>query len=301
MAMNDLRGMVTHVQRMSLHDGPGMRTTIFFKGCNLRCKWCHNPETFSLNQELGWIRNKCIRCGVCLEKCPSGALSVQDDEIARNRNVCIGCHTCVEECYAGAHHLIGKTYSTEDLCNIAEEDRGFFENSGGGVTVSGGEPTVQYSFLKELLKALHEKDFHVALQTNLKASWDKYEELLPYVDYFMCDLKVLDKEAHRYWTGTDNELILANMVRLDASGKRYCVRTPVVPGVNDRKEQLRQMSDFVSKLKHAEKYELIPFHPLASYKYKDLGMKYEFETVKEIPKNEFKELKQTFEFNINYQ
>jgi pyruvate formate lyase activating enzyme len=172
-----------------------------------------------------------------------------------------------------------------------EDDRSIFENSGGGVTVSGGEPMVQFPFLLELVKTLSAKGFHVTLQTNLNTAWDKYQAILPYVNYFMCDLKLLDAEAHRYWTGADNRLILENIGRLDASGASYCLRTPVIPGVNNRDEQLQQMSDFVSGLQHLDYYELLPFHPLATYKYKDLGMEYEFETVKEIPATEFAELK----------
>jgi pyruvate formate lyase activating enzyme len=176
-----------------------------------------------------------------------------------------------------------------------EDDRSIFENSGGGVTVSGGEPMVQFPFLLELVKALSEKGFHITLQTNLNAAWNKYQALLLYVNYWMCDLKLLDSEAHRYWTGTDNRLILENIRHLDVSGVSYCLRTPVIPGVNNKKEQLQQMSDFASGLHHLDYYELLPFHPLASYKYKDLGMEYEFETVKEIPATEFVELKKKFE------
>jgi pyruvate formate lyase activating enzyme len=156
---------------------------------------------------------------------------------------------------------------------------------------------MQFPFLQELVKALSEKKFHVTLQTNLNAAWNKYQAILPYVNYFMCDLKLLDAEAHRYWTGANNRLILENIRHLDASGVPYCLRTPVIPGVNNKKEQLQQMSDFVSELHRLDYYELLPFHPLATYKYKDLGMEYEFETVNEIPATKFAELKKMFEIN----
>jgi pyruvate formate lyase activating enzyme len=266
----------------------------------MRCKWCHNPETFSPAPELGWLKTKCIGCGVCLEKCPQAALSLVGDEIERNRRLCSGCNTCIAECYPQAHHRIGSEYTVEELCGKMEDDRSIFENSGGGVTISGGEPMVQFPFLLELLKALSAKGFHVTLQSNLNTVWDKYQAILPYVNYFMCDLKLLDAEAHRYWTGADNKLILENIKNLDASAVHYCLRTPVIPGVNNKPEQLQQMSNFVAKLNNLDYYELLPFHPLATYKYKDLGIKYEFETVQEIPTTEFAELKKMFETkNIN--
>lgn len=291
-----MQGVITHIQRMSLHDGPGIRSTIFLKGCNLQCKWCHNPETFSLQPELGWAQNKCIHCGTCIQKCAEGALSIQgDDIIARNKELCTGCNTCVSECYPGAHYRLGERYSVEQLCRMVEEDRRIFEGSGGGVTLSGGEPTIQRVFLQTLAEALHEKGFHVTLQTNLYAPWEVYETLLPYIDYFMCDLKHLDTEEHRRWTGQGNETILANLLRLNQAGVRYVVRTPVIPGVNNREDQLRAMYRFVSQLGNVEGYELLPFHPLASYKYHHMGMDYVFEATREIPQEEFAELKKQFE------
>lgn len=291
-----MQGVITHIQRMSLHDGPGIRSTIFLKGCNLQCKWCHNPETFSLQPELGWAQNKCIHCGTCIQKCAEGALSIQgDDIIARNKELCTGCNTCVSECYPGAHYRLGERYSVEQLCRMVEEDRRIFEGSGGGVTLSGGEPTIQRVFLQTLAEALHEKVFHVTLQTNLYAPWEVYETLLPYIDYLMCDLKHLDTEEHRRWTGQGNETILANLLRLNQAGVRYVVRTPVIPGVNNREDQLRAMSRFVSQLGNVEGYELLPFHPLASYKYHHMGMDYVFEATREIPQEEFAELKKQFE------
>jgi pyruvate formate lyase activating enzyme len=180
---------------------------------------------------------------------------------------------------------------------MVEEDRSIFEISGGGVTISGGEPTVQYDFLKELLEALHLGGLHVTLQTNMYAHWDMYESIIPYVDYFLCDLKLFDAEKHSYWTGKGNQIILENLQKLDKTGKQYRVRTPVIPGVNNRKEQLRELFDFVTRLQHVEAYELLPFHSLASYKYHNMGMDYAFEKTKEIPDDKFLELKKLFEIN----
>jgi pyruvate formate lyase activating enzyme len=293
--MASTQGIITHLQRMSLHDGPGIRTTVFFKGCNLRCKWCHNPETFSLWPELGWTSGKCMHCGACIVKCPRRALSVGGGDIVREGSMCVGCNVCVEECYTGAHHLIGKSRSVEQICRAVEEDRSIFEMSGGGVTISGGEPTVQYDFLKELLEALHLKGIHTALQTNMYAPWEMYEGILPCVDYFMCDLKLFDDAEHARWTGKGNRSILRNLQNLDGTGRRYRVRTPLVPGVNDSPEQLEELSAFAGSLKNLEAYELLPFHPLASYKYHAAGIDYAFEKTAPTPGNEFLELKKTFE------
>lgn len=290
-----MKGIITHTQRMSLHDGPGIRNTIFFKGCNLRCAWCHNPETLSLQPELGWAENKCIHCGVCEEKCPQRALSVQGNGIVKKKEACTQCGTCVNECYANAHYLIGKEYTEDELCRMMEQDRDIFQRSGGGVTLSGGEPMVQHKFLLVLAQALHAQGLHVTLQTNLYASWNLYETILPYIDYLMCDLKHLDSEEHRRWTGQGNKTILANLHQLDATGKKYIVRTPVIPGVNNKEEQLRDISHFVSQLHNTEGYVLLPFHPLAAYKYHNMGIEYEFETIDEIPHEEFATLKEQFE------
>ena len=280
---------------MSLHDGNGIRTTVFFKGCNLRCKWCHNPETFRKQKELSWIGKQCIKCGICVQECQSKALEIKGNEIARNPELCTFCRKCVNNCFAEAHQILGKEYTVTKLCDEVEKDRFVFERSGGGVTISGGEPMVQFPFLKLLLKELNSRKIHVCLQTNLSFEWEKYEEIIPYIDYFMCDLKHIYPEEHLYWTGRDNRTILANLENLDKSGKLYCVRTPVVPGVNNDPETMKQISGFVSTLKNPDYFELLPFHRLATYKYKNIGMDYEFERISEIPEEEFRSLQKQFQ------
>lgn len=280
---------------MSLHDGDGIRTTIFFKGCDLHCRWCHNPETLFIRPELEWIENKCIGCGVCLRACPQKALKLDKGRVVRSEELCKECLTCCNACYAEAHHCIGELYTVEELCAKVEMDRTVFVQSGGGVTISGGEPMMQYSFLKELLRALTEKQYNICLQTNLTSNWAKYRALLPYVDLFMCDFKHIDTDKHFYWTGKGNEKILENINNLDRSGAAYCLRTPVVPGVNDSDEVLCRMRDFVSRLKNIKRYELLAFHPLASYKYNNLGMEYEFESAPEMSKEKLQQLKNKYE------
>jgi len=236
-----------------------------------------------------------------VEKCEKKALSIKEDNIIRNQETCIQCNNCVTECYSNAHYLIGKKYSVEQICLMVEEDRSIFEMSGGGVSISGGEPTIQFNFLKELLETLHLRGLHVTLQTNMYTHWNIYESIIPYVDYFMCDIKLSDTKEHHYWTGKGNQTILENIQKLDKTGKPYRVRTPVIPGVNNRKEQLQELSDFVGHLKNMEAYELLSFHPLASYKYHNMGMDYAFEKIKEIPQDEFGELKKLFEIDKHKQ
>jgi pyruvate formate lyase activating enzyme len=291
-----MNAMITHIQRMSVHDGDGIRTTIFFKGCNLRCKWCHNPETFSSEKEGEWIKSKCIHCRECVKQCPADALSIVKDEIIRDKNLCEKCYTCVELCYPGAHQIIGKSITTAELCEQIAEDKSIFEQTGGGITLSGGEPMLQFPCVKELAGALSEQGYNIVLQTNLSVRWKLYKEIIPHINHFMCDLKLLDSEAHQHWTGQDNRLILENMLKLEASGVSYCLRTPVIPGVNDNEEQLATMSAFAKKMKHIKSYELLAFHPLASYKYKQLEMDYMFENAQPVQPDKFAKMREKFEF-----
>jgi pyruvate formate lyase activating enzyme len=298
-----MQATITHIQRMSLHDGAGIRTTVFFKGCNLRCAWCHNPETFSTATELEWVKNRCLHCGECIRSCPAGALSIAGDNIVRDNNRCnlcrdAACHvsTCTTVCFSDAHQIIGKPATMNDLCQQIEEDRNIFEQTGGGVTLSGGEPMLQFPFVKELAKTLSQRGYNLVLQTNLSMKWNLYREILPFINHFMCDLKHLDGEAHQRWTGQSNCLILENILKLDRSGASYRLRTPVVPSVNDSEDDLVAMSAFAKTLKNITSYELLPFHPLAAYKYEQLGLKYAFANVKPIQTESFAGLKRKFEF-----
>lgn len=293
---NEVRGCISYIQEMSVHDGEGLRTTVFFKGCDLRCKWCHNPETFIIKQQLEWISSKCISCGKCLDICPNSALSIDENRIKRNLSLCIQCLKCVGVCCTGAHNLVGNWYTVDELFSKIVKDNIVYNFSNGGVTISGGEPTLQYDFLLALVKRIAESNINICIQTNLNALWDKYEHLIPFVDYFMCDFKLLNPIEHRHWTGQDNANILKNIKLMDQQGIAYCLRTPVIPGINDDEKILKEMSDFAHTLKHIRKYELIPFHPFASYKYENLGIKYEFKDVNQMSHTQFELLKQKYEF-----
>jgi len=270
-----VNGIVTDIQRFSVHDGPGIRTTVFLKGCNLRCAWCHNPETLRPEPELQVLPAKCIGCGACLKACPNGAHEVgPDGRRLFHRDRCTACGACAEVCYAGALVLVGRDMTADEVVAEVLEDRPFYEESGGGVTVSGGEPLFQRDFAVEVLRLCRQEGLHTAVETNLAAPWDDVAALLPVTDLFMVDVKVLGSEAHRRWTGAGNESILAGLRRLAEGGQTLVVRTPVVPGVNDTPEEIGAVADLVRDFQNLAYYELLPYHPLGAGKYESLGMAY---------------------------
>lgn len=267
-----MEALVTAVQRMSIHDGPGIRSTVFLKGCNFRCRWCHNPETWSRKPELQYIKPKCIDCGLCASLCHRKAIEILDGKHVIDRNSCDICGVCSENCPSGALSVVGTIYSPESLFNTVMTDKVFYETSGGGVTVSGGEPFLQHAFLKTFLGMCHEQGLHTAVETNLSLPWDLIEDVLDLVSLWMCDLKCMDNEKHIEWTGCGNAAVLENLRKLSASGAEILVRTPVIPGFNDNEEDIRQICTFLSGLKPGVRYELLPFHVLGFGKFGDLGL-----------------------------
>ncbi|GAF05464.1 4-hydroxyphenylacetate decarboxylase activating enzyme [Saccharicrinis fermentans DSM 9555 = JCM 21142] len=256
----------------------------------MRCKWCHNPETFSSKCELEWVSDKCTNCQACISECKTGALKVVNNKIAFDKSKCNNCFACIEVCYSEALHQIGRTVSSEELYKEIAIDIPYFEESGGGITLSGGEPLFQFDFVKEILVHLKQKGIHTAMETNLSYRWDLYKELLPNLDYVMADFKLFYSDIHKIWTGLKNSRIIENIIHLDQTGIPYELRTPVIPGVNDSHEMIEKMAQFVSSLNNAKSYTLLPYHPLGATKYKNLGINNPMEGVKEIPKSNFKEL-----------
>ncbi len=267
-----MEGLITTIQRMSLHDGPGIRSTVFLKGCNLHCAWCHNPETLSRKPELEWIGQKCIGCCSCTEVCPTGAFSKQNGSLVFRKNLCSVCFRCLPVCYAEAIGKVGREVSPEDVFAEAEQDFPFFKNSGGGITLSGGEPMLQPEFTMQTLALFKKAGIHTALDTNMTIAWSRYEKVLPYADLVLADLKMMNPELHQKWTGKRNETILENLHQLDTTGIPYFIRTPVVPGVNDNEKEITAMTTFAASLKNLKKYELLPYHTLGSCKYDNLGI-----------------------------
>ncbi len=278
-------GLVFNIQRFSIHDGPGIRTTVFVKGCSLRCFWCHNPEGLESKIEIQFSPSKCIGCGACIEVCAHGGHVFVDGAHVYVRENCRLCGQCVEECFAGALELTGKRMSVDEVMQEVLADRPFYETSGGGVTLSGGEPMMQELFTRAILQRCKAEGLHTAVETSANYGWKRLEALLPWIDLFMIDLKHLNSDAHRAATGVPNERILDNAERLMHTARPVWFRTPVVPTVNDTPEEIAEIAAFVRRLTDVRLQskganadlpllELLRFHRLAADKYRGLGMEY---------------------------
>lgn len=278
------KGLIFNIQRFSLHDGPGIRTTVFFKGCPLRCAWCQNPEGFDMNSTLFRSGTKCISCRSCEENCPEGALVLKPSGIVIDRAKCKLCFTCAEVCPVEAIQVVGQEITVQDLLAEVLKDRIIFEESGGGVTISGGEPLMQPDFLIALLKALNNENVHTAIETSGCAPWDILESSVVWTDLVYYDLKLLDEEKSKTYLGASGSLIIDNLRNLIKKGANVRVRMPYIPSVNDDPDNLKQVSNFLKSLGVSE-LELIPYHNLGIEKYSGLDLNsYRFHI--EVPASE---------------
>jgi pyruvate formate lyase activating enzyme len=281
-----LQGIVTNIQRFSIHDGPGIRTTVFLKGCNLRCFWCHNPETLDRDPELQIFPDRCIGCGECFERCPQGAHVMTDGKRTFLRDLCQACGTCVETCYAQSLLLVGERKTVDEVVDEVLRDLPFYETSGGGVTLSGGEPLLQFDFSYAILERCREKGLHTAIETAANFAWERVAAILPVTDLVMMDVKLMDAERHKSATGVPNARILENAVHLGREAPALIVRTPIVPGINDNPEDVAAIAEFVAGLPNLLYYELLPFHPMASGKYDSLDIDYSARELKSPSKEQ---------------
>jgi pyruvate formate lyase activating enzyme len=271
-----MTGLIFHIQRFSVNDGPGIRTTVFLKGCPLRCRWCHNPESISPARQLLLREELCIRCGDCASLCKNGAIRKIDGSYVTDRDVCLVCGTCVGACYAEAREIVGCEMTTDEVLAEVEKDRVFYDQSAGGVTISGGEPLFQHEFLLSLLMASKEKSIHTTVDTTGYTSPEILEYISKFVDLFLYDVKTLDDKRHREYAGVSNRLILGNLRRLVGWGKRVIVRVPLIPGVNDDETSVRGIGEFVQGLGGVSEIHVLPFHTTGREKYRRLGMEYRF-------------------------
>jgi pyruvate formate lyase activating enzyme len=268
-------GWVFNIQKFSVHDGPGIRTTVFLKGCPLRCAWCDNPESQSKEPHMVFWDERCIRCNTCLSVCPQSAIVA--DEAGRKQvspERCDLCGRCLEECYAGALERIGRLVTVDQVLSLVEEDRPFYDQSGGGVTLSGGEPFTQPGFSQSLLRGCQERGIRTAIETCGHAPWKVCQALLPHLDLILYDLKEVDPVRHRRYTGVSNELILNNLRRLARTDKPIVVRRPVIPGYNDDEESIHALARFVRQLDTVREINLLPYHRFGQGKYERLGTEY---------------------------
>jgi pyruvate formate lyase activating enzyme len=269
-----ITGVVFDIKRYSIHDGPGIRTTIFLKGCPLRCWWCHNPESQSPAIEMIFRENRCIRCGACEAACVHDAISWNDHGPVHDPDKCARCGACADVCYAEARERIGRVMTVAQVMAELERDIAFYDESGGGVTLSGGEPLWQQDFALTLLQACKEKEIHTALDTCGFAAWKIFERLREYVDVFLYDLKLIDSEQHRKFTGQSNALILGNLEALSHCGHKIILRVPIIPGINDEAATVRQLAVYAATLPRLHEIELLPYHRIGVDKYERLSNVY---------------------------
>lgn len=264
-----MKAIISDIKHFAVHDGDGIRTTVFFKGCPLKCVWCHNPEGIGFKPQVAYHENKCIGCMECAAVCPAGAHG-SGDLHAFDREKCLGCGACEEACLGGALKFYGKTVTVEQLLPGLLEDKAFYDNSGGGVTLSGGECLMQADFCAELLRALKEKGIHTAVDTCGFVSRETLDKVIPYADIFLYDLKAYDEDCHIRCTGQSNRMILDNLRYLDSRGKKCEIRIPFVPGFND--DQMEKLAAFVKTLGNITKVKVLAYHNYAGSKYGALGM-----------------------------
>ncbi|PIU22826.1 MAG: glycyl-radical enzyme activating protein [Chloroflexi bacterium CG08_land_8_20_14_0_20_45_12] len=280
MKNQEQKGLIFNIQRFSIHDGPGIRTTVFMKGCPLRCRWCSNPESQNPYPEIMTYDVKCIRCGKCEQICPMNAITISQKGRKIARTQCTLCLKCAEVCPTGAISISGKYMTIEEVMKEVGSDKLFYQNSGGGVTISGGEPLSQWEFVLQLLKECKQEGLHTALDTCGYAPWHILEKVLEHTDLILFDIKHINSSQHRKGTGKGNRLILDNAKRTAAKVRTW-LRFPLIPGYNDSDEHVREVAELATKIR-VEKVSILPYHEWGKAKYEKLGRRYPFKNTQTL-------------------
>ena len=297
-----MKPLVINFQKCSIHDGPGIRSTVFFKGCPLECVWCHNPESQSYTKEVLYNRERCGACGKCKEICPHDAIYMKEGCVGLNKDKCELCATCLDYCVNNAREIVGDEYTVKELLKLIEKDRMFYEESGGGVTLSGGEVMVQdMDFICELARGCRNKGIDVAIDTCGYAPTEHYEKILPYANRFLFDIKLVDEDKHKKFTGKSNDLILKNLKFLNDNGAYINIRIPLIGGVNvdDDNEEVMKMIELLKPL-NIKAVNLLPYHDIGKHKYTKLDKEYEGNDFTKPSDEKMNEIKMIFE-NNNFQ
>lgn len=280
-----MEGTIFNIQKFCVNDGPGIRTTVFMKGCPLNCLWCHNPESKAKDPEILYDSKKCILCGNCQAVCQQKCHQFAGQEHTFGRENCIRCGACAEACVADALEIMGRTVHVEEVIAEVLKDEVFYKNSGGGMTLSGGEPMAQMNFTQALLTAAKEKGLHVCMETCGFSFWENYEKVLAYVDVFLFDYKITDPALHKKYTGVSNERILENLEKLDQAGAKIILRCPIIPTINDTQEHFAGIAGTANRLNNVLEINVEPYHPLGSSKSAMLSRVYPLEHLT-FPENE---------------
>lgn len=289
----ETEGVLFNIQRYSLHDGPGIRTIPFFKGCPLTCRWCSNPESQRPQPELVYKKNDCIRCGKCVDTCKQKALS-HGNPFFIDRERCIQCGDCTRVCPTQALEMKGKRMTVRDVIRELQKEENLFRRSGGGITLSGGEPLAQPEFARELLKACKEKGWHTAIETTGLTSKETIEEVFPWIDLALTDIKAINPAVHEENTGVNNSRILENLIRISFLTK-VIVRIPVIPGVNDNPDEIRSIAEFARLMSGVDTIHLLPYHTFGENKYSLLGRIYPMGDAQSHSENKIEGLKKIVE------
>jgi pyruvate formate lyase activating enzyme len=291
-----MSSLVTNIQGYSIHDGPGIRTVVFLKGCGLECQWCSNPECISPHPEVGLVEKLCTKCGKCAGICPEGALVYEEGKLpCIDRKRCTGCGICSSVCSYEALVLYGKPMNVDEVFGAVSRDKMFYETSGGGVTVSGGEPLLQPLFVCDLFEKCRQAGIHTCMETSGCASESVLRQVLPYIDYVLYDLKHMNSEKHRCYTGQPNGLILSNAKIVAASGVETLFRMPLIPGINDDVQNIKETAEFLHRLgNNSLRIELMPYHRLGKGKYEALDRQYLLSEIRSPEPEHLESIKEIF-------